>query len=198
MRNPFLITVSLRLPIITLFLLACLTAVPTSADENRGLFKVVSAEISPVDDVYSLSAQLDVRLCPGALEALENGVPLVIGMQVQIYQANTWLWDEIVKEFRIKRQLQYHALSRRYLVRDLASDGQLSFARLADAAVALGRLTNESVHGLTEILKDDATYFVRLRGFLDIEALPTPVRLMAYMSSEWDIDSEWYTWPLPR
>ncbi len=198
MRKFSLIPVPTGLPLVIFLLLGCLNASLVNADENRGLFKVVSAKIGLADEGYSLDAQLDIRLCPGAQEALENGVPLVIGMQVQFYQANTWIWDEIVKEFRIKRQLQYHALSRRYLVRDLASDELLSFAQLADAAHELGRMADEPVPGLTEILEDDATYFVRLRGFLDIEALPTPVRLMAYVSSEWDIDSEWYTWPLPR
>lgn len=198
MRKLSVIPVFRGLPFVMFLLLACLSALPVNADETRGLFKVVSAKISPVEGEYGLNAQLNIRLCRGAQEALENGVPLVIGMQVQVYQANTWIWDQIVKEFRIERQLQYHALSRRYLVRDLVSNELLSFARLADAAHELGRVADESIPGLTETLENDETYFVRLRGFLDIEALPTPVRLMAYVSSEWDIDSEWYTWPLLR
>lgn len=198
MRKLFVIPVSRALPFVMLLMLACLSALPVNADEARGLFKVVSAKVSPVEGEYSLSAQLNIRLCRGAQEALENGVPLVIGMQVQIYQANTWIWDQIVKEFRIERQLQYHALSRRYLVRDLALNELLSFARLEDAIHELGRVVDEPVTGLMEAVEDDEKYFVRLRGFMDIEALPTPVRLMAYMSSEWDVDSEWYTWPLPR
>ena len=39
---------------------------------------------------------------------------------------------------------------------------------------------------------------VRLRGSLDIESLPTPVRLLAYFSSAWDMDSEWHQWGLSR
>jgi len=39
---------------------------------------------------------------------------------------------------------------------------------------------------------------VRLRCSLDIESLPTPVRLLAYVSSAWDMDNEWYQWPLVR
>jgi len=198
MHKLFVIPVSMTRPFVMVFMLACLSALPVKADETRGLFKVVSAKVGPVEGEHSLSAQLNIRLCLGAQEALENGVPLVIGMQVQVYQANTWIWDQIVKEFRIERQLQYHALSRRYLVRDLVSNELLSFAQLEDATHELGRVVDEPVTGLMEIMEDDEKYFVRLRGFLDIEALPTPVRLMAYVSSEWDVDSEWYTWPLPR
>ena len=47
-------------------------------------------------------------------------------------------------------------------------------------------------------MKDGRRYAVRLRGRLDIEALPTPVRLLAYVSSAWDMDSDWYKWRLAR
>jgi hypothetical protein len=48
------------------------------------------------------------------------------------------------------------------------------------------------------LMRNDESYSVRLRGSLDIEALPTPVRLLAYISSAWDMDSEWYQWQLAR
>jgi Domain of unknown function (DUF4390) len=47
-------------------------------------------------------------------------------------------------------------------------------------------------------MQDGQSYSVRLRGSLDIEALPTPVRLLAYVSSAWDMDSEWYQWHLTQ
>lgn len=198
MCNPVFIP-GLRL--VLYFLFVCLVTAPVSADgaeENRGLFQVNSASTELFDDEYTLDAQLDIHLCSGAQEALENGVPLAIGMHVQVYQSNKWLWDVIVKEFRIERQLQYHALSRRYLVRNLLTGESLSFALLDDATRELGRVTEEPITDLMGMLEGDETYFVRLRGYLDIETLPTPVRLMAYVSSEWDMDSKWYTWPLQR
>jgi hypothetical protein len=48
------------------------------------------------------------------------------------------------------------------------------------------------------LIEDDADYKIRLRGSLDIESLPTPVRLIAYVSSAWDMSSEWHTWSLDR
>jgi hypothetical protein len=41
-------------------------------------------------------------------------------------------------------------------------------------------------------------YSIRLRGSLDIESLPTPVRLIAYISSDWNMVSKWYKWHLVR
>ena len=35
-----------------------------------------------------------------------------------------------------------------------------------------------------------------LRVLLDLEALPAPLRLFAYLSDDWRLSSEWRTWPL--
>ena len=47
-----------------------------------------------------------------------------------------------------------------------------------------------------ELLNREQTHTVRLRAVLDIESLPTPVRLWAYVSRDWGIESEWHEWPL--
>jgi hypothetical protein len=43
-----------------------------------------------------------------------------------------------------------------------------------------------------------SSYSIRLRGSLDVESLPTPVRLIAYISSDWSMVSKWYKWQLVR
>ena len=64
--------------------------------------------------------------------------------------------------------------------------------RLVAAATVDGLLLT------SKSLKPGRTYVIRLRGSLDIESLPTPVRLLAYVSAGWDMNSEWYAWPLAR
>ena len=36
------------------------------------------------------------------------------------------------------------------------------------------------------------------RQYLEIESLPTPLRLLAYLKPSWRLASEWTTWPLER
>jgi len=164
-------------------------------DEQRGSFTITVAHTQELDGVYRLDARLQARLSSGALEALENGIPLVIELQVQVFRANPWLWDVIVSEQTQRRQIQYHALSRRYLVRNLDTGNQHSFHRREDALLDVSSLAGLPLleSGLLEAGK---SYFVRLRGRLDIESLPTPVRLLAYVSPAWDMDSEWHALPL--
>ena len=45
-------------------------------------------------------------------------------------------------------------------------------------------------------MKDGRRYTVRLRGRLDIEALPLPMRPVAYLKPDWSITSDVWAWQL--
>ena len=148
------------------------------------------------DNGWFLDAQYDIRLSSGALEALENGVPLVFELRAQIVKTHKWFWDVVEYERTQRRQLQYHALSRSYIVKDIAGGSHGVYTRLDDALFAVGLI--DALQLTDETLNSKRQYMVRLRGSHDIESLPTPVRLLAYVSSEWDMNSQWYAWPLAR
>jgi hypothetical protein len=165
------------------------------ADE-AGEFRIEDAHAWNAEGAYLLDAQFSIGLSSGAREALDNGVPLVFELQVQIVRKKNWWWDAIAVEIKQTRQLQYHALSQSYLVKDIDAGTQGNYRQLEDALHAAGSIRNLF---LTELqVEAGQVYNIRLRGSLDIESLPTPVRLPAYMSSAWDMKSEWYAWPLVR
>jgi hypothetical protein len=187
-----------RLLITTLLALnALLLPCRVPADEPAGAFKVTEIDAEKGDEAYLLNARMDIQLNTGPREALENGIPLVFELHIQTLEKHTWFWDIVVEEYKQDRQIQLHALSRTYLVKDLATGAQRSYLKLDDALQAAGILHNFPVLDYDR-MKDGERYAVRLRGSLDIEALPTPVRLLAYVSSAWDMDSEWYQWQLVR
>lgn len=167
-----------------------------SRADDPGEFLVEDAHTWTEDKAHKLDAQFTVRLSSGAQEALENGVPLVLELQVQLVKTHKWFWDAVDVELTQRRQLQYHALSRSYLVKDLNAGTQGNYRRLDDALRAAG--TIQSLVLTEQPLQAGSHYIVRIRGSLDIESLPTPVRLLAYVSSAWDMQSEWYAWPLVR
>ena len=123
-------------------------------------------------------------------------MPLVFDLQVQVVKKHKWFWDVVEHERLVVRQLQYHALSRSYLVKDFVTGNQGVYSQLDDALFAAGSLV--SLLLTDEVLERGRDYIVRLRGSHDVEALPTPVRLLAYVSSEWDMESHWYTWQLKQ
>jgi len=182
---------------VLLALTALLFPFRVTADEQSGTFTVTEIHAEKGDESYLINARMAINLNSGPREALENGIPLVFELQIQTLEKHTWFWDIVVGEYKQARQVQLHALSRTYLVKDLATGAQRSYLKLDDALQAAGFLHNFPVLDYDR-MKDGQPYAVRLRGNLDIEALPTPVRLLAYVSSAWDMDSEWYQWQLVR
>lgn len=175
--------------------LSLLQAAALQADE-AGDLKVVDIHTWARGDVRLLDANFAIRLSSGAREALDNGVPLTFELQIQLVKKHRWLWDVVEAEHVLVRELEYHALTRSYLVKDVTSVSQGNYSRLDDALIAAGSI--EKLLFTSVPLEPDRNYSIRLRGNLDIEALPTPVRLLAYVSSGWDMSSDWYAWPLDR
>jgi len=86
-------------------------------------------------------------------------------------------------------------LSEQYLLRNLNSGSQFVYSSLDSALATLGKI--ESVPILdAHLLEKDKHYKVRVRSRLDLDSLPVPLQLKAYVSSEWWLSSGWYSWDL--
>jgi hypothetical protein len=165
--------------------------------ERAGYFEVRSASTRQVGGVHTLDARLQLVLSSEALEALSSGVPLTIELQLQVIRIRRFVWDDAEAELALRYELQYRPLSQRYLVRNLNSGDQDSFATLYSALNNLGR-----VQGLPVI--DDAlleygkNYRVRLRAMLNTQQYSAPLRLLLFWRDEWQLQSEWFEWLLER
>ncbi len=158
-------------------------------------FRVVDANTQLDKGVYLLNAQLKLRFPDGPLDALQNGVPLIVDLDIQVFRQREWLWDEIAAQLQQRFRLEYHALSRQYVISNLNSGELRSFSDLKLAIDFLSRIQGFPLLD-AGLLPRGGSYLVRMRATLDIEALPVPLQLVAYLSPEWRISSEWYTWPL--
>ncbi len=178
-------------------MLWCLALSPAWAQDPAPGFHVREAHTWVADDVYQLRARIDYVLSAPVSDALINGLPLVIELQVQVVHEYFGVWDQPVASLTQQYQLQYHALTRQYLVRNLNSSDQRSYPTEQAALDALGDI--DALPLLDRRLLDEGVrYDGRVRARLDIEALPTPLLLAAYLDSDWRLASEWYRWPVQR
>jgi hypothetical protein len=158
-------------------------------------FTVDHARTQLVDGVYHLNAGIRYELSPSLTDALHNGVALVFEVQVDVHRVRPWWVDAHVASLSQRYRLEYHALSRLYLVTHLNTGVQQSFFRFSSVLAFLGDL--EAVPLLDATLLDEAgDYEGRLRARLAVDALPLPLRIRAFLSSEWSPESHWYTWSL--
>jgi hypothetical protein len=158
-------------------------------------FRVASAGTYLEQGIYLLDARIRYRFRNEPLDALQNGVPLVVGLDIEVFRRREWLWDETITSLKLRFRLEYHALSRQYLVTNLTSGEVKSFPNLQAAAGFLGRIDRFPLLD-ANLLTPGGGYFVRLRANLDIDALPVPLQLVAYLSTQWRLTSEWYVWSL--
>lgn len=178
-----------------LLLPAFLIAPWTDASAVEGRFEVRSATLNLIDGVYYLDARVQYRLSAEALEALEAGVALTIELQMEVNRRRRLLPNQSIATLSQRYQLQHHALSNRYVLRNLNSGEQESFATLFAALNQLGRVIDLPVIDAA-LLEADQRYEFRLRAVLDTREFPGPLRLLAFWADGWRIESEWFRWRL--
>jgi len=178
---------------LTTLLTLCLTLAATTALAAE--FRVREVRSQLVDGVYRMDADLDLELEGEVRDALVNGVPLILGVEIEVVQQRPWLWDQTVASLEQRYQLRHHALSRRYLVKNLNTGVQTSHTHLEDALASVERIRGLPLLEQPLLVAGDE-YQGRVRVRLHTEALPSPLRPMAYLSRDWRLKSEWVEWPL--
>lgn len=179
--------------IIFSIILLTLTVKPALAEG----FKILAAETKLKDHVIQLDANMHLEFSEDALEALRSGVPLIVLVNIEIHQDRNWWWDKSVAELEQGYLLLYHALSEKYIIHNLNSGAQQNFTSLNGALHNLSNIRNFPLID-KKLLQKGEQYYVRMRTYLDIESLPAPMRPIAYISSQWKLESDWFVWPLKQ
>lgn len=177
--------------------LAQLPAIAQNMPDRAGYFDVRSASTSLVDGVHELEARLQLVLSADALDALNSGVPLRVELNLQVIRIRRFIPDELEAELVLQYELEYRPLSQRYIVRNVNSGDQDSFATLYSALNNLGRIQRLPVID-DSLLDPDAGYRVRLRASLSTQQYPAPLRILFFWRSEWQLKSDWFEWRLER
>jgi Domain of unknown function (DUF4390) len=161
--------------------------------DDGGAFDVRSAYLEPLDHVYHLNATLDLALAKSAEQALKDGVPVLIQLDVQVLRQRRVFPDERIAAVTQRWRLQYHALSERYLVIDLNTNQQSSYATLPAAVTALSDVHMLPILDESRIQKG-SRYDAAAKVTVVVEGgLPNALRAMMFWI-DWKHVTEWYTW----
>ena len=155
-------------------------------------FVINSAELVLIDKVYQLNARMEFDFSKEVLQAIENGVPLVIVTEIEFLEPRNYMWDKELASLEQRYQLQYHALSEQYIVRNLNSGAQFTFFSLTAALQKIGIINHLPL--IDEQLlqgKDEEHFYARVRTHLGFDNLPVPLKLNALVSRSWWLGSDW-------
>ncbi len=171
--------------------LVLLAPLPAAAAE----FRILEAGTQVVDGVLVMSARAEYQLNDDVLEALDSGVPVFFVLSIEVERERKWWWNSTIAKLEQRYMLLFHALSEKYVVHNLNSGAQENFSTLGAALESLGKVDKLPLID-ENLLRAGKRYWVRLRTSLDIEALPAPIRPLAYLSPSWRLESEWHEWSL--
>jgi hypothetical protein len=181
-----------------LALLGALSLLPPLGDSLVAAdppFGVRTAYVQLVEGVYLLSARLHLPLNGKLREALKDGVPLKLELELEVNGSRRWWINEGVASLHQLYQLQYDAVSGRYLVRNLNSGEQTSFPTLDDALDNMTQISGLPVLDRA-LIEPGRRYEFNLRVTRDLGDIPQTLRVLMFWTDDWHRVSEWYTWPL--
>lgn len=152
-------------------------------------FEVESVEARFDDGLVIADARLRYALSEPARDALENGVPLVIEQRLVIERPRWWWRNVRVVERERRYQLQYHAMSRRFVLTWIGTGESRSFRSLDALLEELGRVEFWPLVR-SERLDAEQVYQLAMETTLDLEALPRLLRTVTLTDGDWQLGSE--------
>jgi Domain of unknown function (DUF4390) len=180
-----------------LMLLCMLVATPLRADALDGEFEVRSAFINIAGGVYLLHADVRYPVNEDMRTALADGVTLDFDLQVNVFRERRYWFDADLIDLTLRRQLSYHSVSSRFIVKETGKEEQTSYATLEAALEELGKI--EAWPILTEPqLTGDGNYRVAVRASMRRGKLNDALRAILFWTNNWQRNSEWYEWSLLR
>jgi hypothetical protein len=180
-------------------LMAC-TAGSVRADALDGLLEVRSAYMNVDSGVFQLFARVAYPVNEDIRAALKDGLTLTFDLDVIVARERRFWVDDDVANYTLQRELVYHAVSDRYLTRDLdprSSMQQHSYATLEEALEALGTVDAWPVLVAPQ-LAANREYRVSLRAGVRRGRLPDTLRVLLFWTDDWHRESEWFSWSLQR
>ena len=168
----------------------------TSEPDRQG-FAIEQGTLRPADGFWVADARIDFAFSEDNLEAMRNGVALTVIVDIEVRRDRERWWDETLAARELRFRIETNVLTGRYRVRNLADGSARNYRSLEEMMNSLGHL--ESVPVIPrDHLPADTPYTARIRARLDIEALPSPLRPIAYLSPMWRLNSGWFECRIER
>lgn len=165
------------------------------ADALDGVLEVRSAYVNVDNGVFLLHARVEYPVNPGIRDALRDGVTLTFDLDTRVDRERRYWFNAAVVALTLRRELAYHAVSDRYMVRDTRSGEQTSFPTLEEALAYLGKVDGWPI--LVEPQLSGGNYVVSVRAGVRRGRLPSSLRALLFWTNDWHRESEWYSWSLP-
>jgi uncharacterized protein DUF4390 len=170
------------------------------ADALDGELEVRSAYVNIDQGVFQLYARVQYPVNDDIRAALKDGLKLTFELDMVVSRERRFWMDADVFNYTMKRELMYHAVSDRYVTRELdarSANPQHSYATLEEALEALGTVDALPILVASQ-LSPSREYRVSLRAGVRRGQLADTLRVLLFWTDDWHRESEWFSWSLQR
>jgi hypothetical protein len=177
-------------------LLVCFLATATTSTVlAETAINVRSASLALDQDVYELDARLEILLPDDARKAIDDGLTMRLDYEFELARVRNYMLDKTVAQVSQSYELSYHALSQRYLVRNLNTREHQDFGTLPAALEHLSVVRGLPVVD-SALVEPGSKYEARVRGVIDLNSGSEALSWILFWTDDWSAKSDWYEWPL--
>ena len=170
-----------------LFCAWLLVIIPQLAVAANTSLHINTAELVAVGEMYELNADVDMKFSPKVEEAISKGFVLKFILEFQLSKPRKYWFDDEVVTVSHEIALNYHALSRQFIV--TRGDQQKAFVRLDEALDDLSYISGLNVFKKSEIDNEEHLKAALLMR-LDTKKLPQALQ----SDDEWHMTSQRFEW----
>ncbi len=171
------------------------TAGPVAHAQDESKLTIREAQAALDEGVYELDAKLDLVLPEGARRAIESGLTLRLTYEITVDRVRRYMPDASVAALEQRYEVSYHALSQRYLVRNLNTSQQEDLGSLQAALDLISELRGLPVIDKA-LVTDGPVYEGRIRAVLGMNTAPDVFGWLLFWTDDWSAESDWKTWTL--
>ena len=168
-----------------------LSVAHASADD----ISITELLIEIVDRDIKVDCRIKYVLDDKVKTAISNGIEVSFILDIELRMEREFWLDTSVAQLNREFRINYHALSKQYVMIDVNKGHERSFPDLFSAFYFIGNLRNNHLAKI-DILQLDQQYYVRARARLQAEKLPLPLRIKSYFSPDWRPSSGWMSWQM--
>jgi Domain of unknown function (DUF4390) len=190
-------TLRKALPMLAAVLAWATVGVAQAEDPLDGELEIRSAYAVPSHGVIMLSARVAYPGSDLLSASLKDGVTLSFDLECIVTRHRRFWFDAEAVDLVRHRELTYHVVTDRYLLRDVDTGAQESFPTLEAALASVGAVEEWPIV-VDSQLHGDGQWQIALRAGVRRGHMPDALRTLMFWSNAWHRTSDWYIWTLVR
>ena len=152
-------------------------------------------EVSSTEDdrIYYMDAVIETRLPEYIVQAIYNGIPLPLLLQIEVNELNNWWLDKTLVTIEQQYILHYFPLFDSFRLDNLTDGSSVALGSFNAVFNKIGTINHFPILD-KEHFSNSHEITARIRLKVDETGLPKPLRTESLLGGSWDISSDWKEW----